>query len=86
MLFVDSKYGIWVGQGDGHETPLKMLLGHIPSGKIESYANTETYYGREYGMMYPDAAEFLNSWGIKCDVRNLPPVISEQMPLPDAPD
>lgn len=83
MAYVDDDYGLWRGEGEGVEVPLKMLLGHIPSDKIASYENTATVLGRPYGMMYPDAAEFLNASGVKCVIKNLPPVIHEALPLPE---
>lgn len=81
-IYVDSDYGLWRGTGEGFEVPLKMLLEHFNSDSISQYEDTSTYLGRQYGMLYPDAAEFLAKWGIKCDVANLPPIIPEAMPLP----
>lgn len=82
-VFVDPEYGVWRGEGAGFEIPLKMLLGHMPSEVVRQHAESSLVYGREYGMMYPDAAEFLNKWGIECEVENLPPIIHEALPLPD---
>lgn len=83
VAYVDEEYGLWRGEGQGFEVPLKMLLGHIPGEKIANYLESTLEYGRAYGMMYPDAAEFLNASGIRCTVNNLPPVIHEALPLPE---
>lgn len=81
-VYVDQEYGLWRGEGRGFEVPLKMLLGHIPGEKIANYLESTLEYGRMYGMMYPDAAEFLNSWGVKCSVENLEPIVHEELQLP----
>jgi hypothetical protein len=82
IAYVDKDYGIWRGSGAGVDVPLKKLLEQIPPDRIKSYSDTSTYYGREYGLMYPDAAQFLNGLGFKCVVKNLPPIIPEGMELP----
>lgn len=86
QVYVDSDVGVWRGDGKGVDVPLKMLLGHFPPDVISGYADSSTYLGRRYGMLYPDAAAFLRTWGIECSIENLPPIIHEAMSVPDAPD
>ncbi len=40
-------------------------------------------YGREFGMLYPMAADFLNAWGIRCEVTGLGPIQFEAPPPPN---
>jgi hypothetical protein len=86
--YVDDEAGVWRGEGAGLDVPLKMLLVHFSPERISGYADSSTYLGRRYGMLYPDAAEFLQNWGISCDIENLQPIIHEAMALPEdgAPD
>lgn len=75
-----EKYG-----GAGWEqgrTATKMLNDHFSQEEVEQHSASETVYGRPYGMLYPRAAEFLNTWGIKCEVVGLPEIQFEA-PAPD---
>jgi hypothetical protein len=83
-IYVDDEAGVWRGEGVGVDVPLKMLLGHFSPESISGYADSSTYLGRRYGMLYPDAAEFLRNWGIACDIENLQPIIHEAMAPPES--
>jgi hypothetical protein len=39
VAYVDEEYGLWRGEGQGFEVPLKMLLGHIPGEKLQTTLN-----------------------------------------------
>ena len=70
--------------GDGWEqgwNAAKMLGDHFPPETVEMHWMTGSEYGRPYGMLYPMAEEFLNTWGIKCAVAGLPPIQFERESL-----
>lgn len=82
-VFVDEYYRWdWRCQGDkyggkGWEQgwiAAKMLNDHFAEEEIKAHWISGTEYGRPYGMLYPTASDFLNTWGIKCEVVGLPPI------------
>lgn len=80
----DEKSLLWNldGQGDQALAVLRMLSDHFDAEAMERHLQSTMEYGREFGMLYPRAAEFLNTWGIKCEVVGLPEIQFEA-PAPD---
>lgn len=83
VAFVDKDFDEWDFEGDRSGWPIvKMLNDHFSRDVMEFHKSETMVWGREYGMLFPLAAEFLGTWGIKCKVENLPPVTPEAPPLP----
>jgi hypothetical protein len=83
-VFVDDRSLVWDLEGPSEQglTALQMLSGHFPD--IKKHLDSTTIAGREYGDLYPMAADFLNTWGIKCKVEGLGPIQFEAPPPPPA--
>lgn len=79
----DEKSLLWNLDGHGGQAlaALRMLSDRFNADSLQRHLQSTMEYGREFGMLYPLAAEFLNAWGIKCEVVGLPPIQFEA-PLP----
>jgi hypothetical protein len=73
---------LWDLEGDSEQglVVLQMLSDHFSAQDLANHRESSMEYGREFGMMYPLAEEFLNKWGIKCKVEGLGPVQFEAPP------
>lgn len=84
VIYIDKLLDEWAFEGDWSGLAVaEMLNEHFQQADIEAHRMESFAYGREYGMLFPLAAEFLNKWGINCEVDGLPPVTPEALPLPN---
>lgn len=84
IVFVSEVLEEWDfdGSADGAKIA-KMLNGHFSAEEIAAHKVSTLIWGREYGMLFPLAEEFLRKWGIPCRVENLPDATPEAPPLVD---
>jgi len=80
--FVREEPLLWDFEGTSEQglVAVRMLSDHFSSDELSNHLKSSMEYGREYGMLYPQAADFLNSWGIKCSVEGLGPIQFEAPP------
>jgi hypothetical protein len=82
-VFVSRPLMAWDFDGDSGYVAARMLNDHYSREELSEADDSVTIYGREFGMLYPRAAEFLNKWGIKCEVVGLGPILIEAPPPAD---
>jgi hypothetical protein len=84
-VFLDEESLLWDfdGTSDQGLVVIGMLSDHFSANELANHRESTMEYGREFGMLYPMAAEFLNTWGIKCEVEGLGPIQFEALPPAD---